>query len=153
MHALGKLADECFNGRPPRCWLRIIRRATSSIPEHRYSTVEELATAIRRRHASVLAGALSTFVGLSILFPLTMQNGRVRPPGEPRWDALYETVVTNIEVRQLMAEFPDGRKQYKRIRLPQEVSLIRLDGRELKFDAPLKLEPHETQLCQLAGLS
>ena len=143
VHALGKLADECFNGRPPRCWLRIIRKATSSIPEHRYSTVEELATAIRRRHVQVLAGALSTFIGFSILFLVTTQNGRVRPPGEPRWDALCETVVTNIEVRQLMAEFPDGRKQYKRVRLPQEVSLVRLNGRKLKFDAPLKLEPHE----------
>ena len=60
----------------------------------------------------MLAGALSTLVGLSIFFMVMTQNGRVRPPGEPqrvesRWDALCETVVTNIEVRQLMAEFPN----------------------------------------------
>ena len=34
IHALGVLADRCFDGRPPRTWKRIVERATSSIPAH-----------------------------------------------------------------------------------------------------------------------
>lgn len=51
IHALGMLANECFSGKPPRSWARIIRRSTSSIPSQRYSTVVEFARAIRYRHA------------------------------------------------------------------------------------------------------
>jgi serine/threonine protein kinase len=50
VHALGILADECFGGRPPRAWERIIRRATGSLPRQRYATAAAMAQAIRRRH-------------------------------------------------------------------------------------------------------
>ena len=50
IHALGRLADECFGGRPPRTWRRIIERATSSIPALRYQSVDEFVRAIRRRN-------------------------------------------------------------------------------------------------------
>jgi len=50
VHALGMLANECFSGNPPRSWVRIIRRSTSSIPSQRYKSVEEFAGAIRGRH-------------------------------------------------------------------------------------------------------
>jgi len=50
IHALGVLANHCFNGKPPRAWRRIIERATSSIPERRYSSVATLTQAIRHRH-------------------------------------------------------------------------------------------------------
>jgi len=50
VHALGMLANECFSGDPPRSWVRIVRRSTSSIPSQRYRTVEEFAEAIRKRH-------------------------------------------------------------------------------------------------------
>ena len=50
IHALGVLADRCFNGKPPRTWARIIERATSSIPAHRYHSVTAFARAIRRRN-------------------------------------------------------------------------------------------------------
>ena len=48
IHSLGVLADQCFNGNPPRTWKRIIQRATSSIPAHRYPSVTAFARAIRR---------------------------------------------------------------------------------------------------------
>ena len=51
IHALGVLANVCFNGNPPSAWAKIIRRSTSSIPEQRYATVAEFARAVRRRHA------------------------------------------------------------------------------------------------------
>ena len=50
IHALGVLADQCFNGNPPRAWKRIIEHATSSIPAYRYPSVAALAHAIRRRN-------------------------------------------------------------------------------------------------------
>ncbi len=56
MHALGKLADECFGGNPPRTWRRIIERATSSIPERRYPSVAAFIRAIHRRNSLRTAG-------------------------------------------------------------------------------------------------
>ncbi len=50
IHSLGVLADSCFCGKPPRAWKRIIERATSSIPAHRYQDVASLARAVRARH-------------------------------------------------------------------------------------------------------
>ena len=50
IHALGVLADRCFDGKPPRVWKRIVERATSSIPAYRYQSVAEFARAVRRRH-------------------------------------------------------------------------------------------------------
>ena len=62
IHALGVLAEKLLGERASgrqkwgsgilsaSCWRRIIRRATSSIASERYQTVNEFATAIRRRH-------------------------------------------------------------------------------------------------------
>ena len=50
IHALGVLADRCFNGNPPRAWARIIQRATSSIPAQRYPSVAAFARAVRWHH-------------------------------------------------------------------------------------------------------
>ena len=50
IHALGVLADRCFDGKPPCAWARIIQRATSSIPAQRYPSVAAFARAIRQRH-------------------------------------------------------------------------------------------------------
>ena len=52
IHALGVLADRCVNGNPPRTWKRIIQRATSSIPAHRYPSVAAFARAIRSSNCS-----------------------------------------------------------------------------------------------------
>ncbi len=51
IHALGVLADRCFEGNPPRTWARIIERATSSIPARRYPSAASFARAIRWRHS------------------------------------------------------------------------------------------------------
>lgn len=50
IYALGMLANECFRGRPPRTWTRIIRRATAAIPAQRYASVDAFVKAVRRRH-------------------------------------------------------------------------------------------------------
>lgn len=64
IHALGVLADECFGGRPPRIWARIISRATSSLPKHRYRDVVSFMRAIRNRHRLC-------FVGMAAALALT----------------------------------------------------------------------------------
>jgi len=56
IHALGVLADRCFDGNPPNTWKRIIERATSSIPALRYQSVEEFLHAIRRRNLWRIVG-------------------------------------------------------------------------------------------------
>lgn len=48
IHALGVLANECFNGKAPWRWRRIIERATSSISRYRYSSVDAFVKAIHR---------------------------------------------------------------------------------------------------------
>lgn len=50
IHAIGCIANAAFDGNPPPNWAAIIRRATSSIPEQRYATVDELANAIEKRN-------------------------------------------------------------------------------------------------------
>ena len=56
IHALGVLADRCFDGNPSRTWRRIIERATSSIPALRYQSVEEFLHAVRRRNLWRIVG-------------------------------------------------------------------------------------------------
>ena len=50
IHALGVLADRCFDGKPPRAWKRIIECATSSIPTRRYQMIDEFLHVIRLRN-------------------------------------------------------------------------------------------------------
>ena len=66
IHALGAIVDECFKGNLPRCWERIVRRATSSIPGQRYSDIRAFMHAVRTRHrarniltAAVFAAAVA----------------------------------------------------------------------------------------------
>jgi serine/threonine protein kinase len=62
IHALGVLANECFKGCPSKEWTEIIGRATSSLPERRYRTVDDLVRAIGRRNrgkrAKIAAGLI-----------------------------------------------------------------------------------------------
>lgn len=74
VYALGMLANECFGGKPPKPWVRIIRRATAAIPSQRYPSVCVLARAISRRHLFrnlLVSGALCILLAgsaLSVLF-------------------------------------------------------------------------------------
>ena len=72
IHALGRIANIAFRGNPPRSWASIIRRSTSSIPEQRYPSVDELAAAIRHRnrgrHIALCLGVLSlVVVGVAVM--------------------------------------------------------------------------------------
>ena len=97
IHALGVLAYECFEEKPPRSWSRIIRRATSSIPQERFQSVGDFMTAIRRRHAlpcwSAAVG-LACLWGAGVWAGVAWWNSPVRVE-QRRWAALCaETEVT-----------------------------------------------------------
>ena len=67
VHALGVLADECFGGRAPRVWAKIISRAISSLPSHRYRDVDSFVRAIRRRYRMwrfLICGLVVLVVGI-----------------------------------------------------------------------------------------
>ncbi len=68
IHALGVLANTCFHDNPPRAWKRIILRATSSLPDYRYRTVDEFICAINKRHTfrNCLTGAFLAVILLLI---------------------------------------------------------------------------------------
>ena len=74
IHALGVLANACFDSRPPREWGRIIRRSASTLTSQRYRTADEFIRAIKNRHrvrywsigiSSVIA--LCAIVGVGIM--------------------------------------------------------------------------------------
>ncbi len=62
IHAIGVLASTCFGGRPPGIWRKIIRRATSSLPDERYPNVGSLARAVRLRHLPMALGIAAAVV-------------------------------------------------------------------------------------------
>jgi len=85
IHALGMLANVCFDGKPPKAWARIIRRSTSSIPEQRYASVSEFARAVRHRHEArwwtCAAAVVLAAVGVSaILAALTRKDWSCSQP-------------------------------------------------------------------------
>ena len=67
IHALGVLVNACFNGKPPRCWARIVRRSTSSIPEQRYASVDQFVSAVRHRHRVGKFAAVGALLSVAIL--------------------------------------------------------------------------------------
>lgn len=68
IHALGMLADACFDGKPSGAWAKIIRRSTSSIPEQRYSSIAEFIRAVRHRHAARWLLAISVIILMFLAF-------------------------------------------------------------------------------------
>ena len=109
IHALGRIANAAFGGNPPRTWESIIRRATSSIPAQRYETVDDFATAIRNRNRLRHLARIGLAVG-SIAVLAGVFFGREDIPlvrdvvQQSRFDALGETISTNVVVQQLLWE-------------------------------------------------
>ena len=82
IHALGMLANACFDGHPPAVWGRIIDCATGSIPSRRYPDVAAFARAIRHRHwrRNVFVSVISTSLCAAIAI---VMFGRVVAPRPP----------------------------------------------------------------------
>ena len=97
IHALGVLADRCFDGKPPRAWKRIIERATSSIPAHRYPSVAAFARAIRWRHLRRDALMSLGFMVVIVASVAVLQ----KPLGRlwTRWQAWMKAPVLNASAQ------------------------------------------------------
>lgn len=68
VYSLGMLANECFAGKPPRAWRRIIQRATAALPAQRYAAVGAFEIAVRRRRfvrTALVSAAAAIAVALS----------------------------------------------------------------------------------------
>lgn len=109
IHALGVLADQCFNGNPPRAWKRIIERATSSIPAHRYQSVAALVRAIRWRHLGRyvigMTVPLLVWAAISNIEPRTADfNEQPETAVNPRDAGLNEEPVTAVNTTGNMSK-------------------------------------------------
>ena len=151
IHALGVLADRCFDGKPPRAWARIIRRATSSIPAHRYPSVAAFARAIRWRHlwhvaaAGISAVALSGIL-LSCFYSWWTQSGRE----VWRWRALcdYGEIVSVSRICEPLDEshpkYPGSIVRYVTNRV--DGTILNLPKDTLSFARPILLKPGEYRI-------
>ena len=149
IHALGRIANIAFRGNPPRQWREIIRRSTSSIPEQRYSSVDEFAAAIRRRnrgrHIAICSLSFALLAGAAAL---TWLWGR-RLPEEIAWDRLCgEPVATNVVREDLISvtwidegglKIPAERR-YRIVTNRVDAVLIQLDGGTNAFVNPIRLK-------------
>lgn len=81
IHALGVIANDCFDSQPPSAWKKIIRRATSSLPAQRYRSAEAFARAVRLRHLPRrlrLAAAALAIVTFATTFVLSGTGATLR---------------------------------------------------------------------------
>ena len=151
IHALGKIADECFGGKPPKAWRRIIERATSSIPERRYQSVGDFIRAIRRRNylrAFVLCASAVLFSGgivAAVAAWLAMGGG------EPlKWRMLCERGdITSVEKSYEPYVSPKtGRKGYRILQITNVVKgvVVNLCQKTHSFNEPIELEPGEYRI-------
>lgn len=151
IHALGVLADRCFGGKPPKAWVRIIERATSSIPDRRYPSVAAFVKAIQRRNQSRRLG-----IGLSVLLLAGLSAAAFvmlyRRYGGEEWKwwlmRSHEPIVS-VEKEYVPYEHPvSGRKGYRIITQTNTVDgvVIRLNGKTVLFKKPMVLEPGQYRI-------
>ena len=151
IHALGVLADACFRGNPPRTWARIIRRATSSIPAHRYPSVVAFARAIRRRNLLLVVSAFVAMIALSGLclscfYSWWTQSGRE----VWRWRALcdYGEIVSVSRICEPLDEshpkYPGSIVRYVTNRV--DGTILNLPKDTLSFARPILLKPGEYRI-------
>ena len=150
IHALGVLADRCFDGKPPRAWRRIIERATSSIPERRYPSVTAFIRAIRRRNFlrtagfSAFAVLLLGAIAASVAAWLAMGGGELI-----KWRMLCERgEIVSVEEKSEPYESPVYGKCRRIFHVTNVVegTIINLQKRTLSFKEPIELAPGEYRI-------
>ena len=155
IHALGRLAYECFGGKPPRIWSDIIRRATSSIPGERYQTAADFIRAVRQRHR--VRSIAFSLMGVALAASLAAAWLSVGGTDGIRWSRLCEDVTTNIVKDVLykvdgvtnetyVAGFGNMRGvrpvyHYRPETNRLEMTIVRLGGVTNVFTHPIKLAP------------
>lgn len=159
VHALGMLARECFGGRPPHAWERIVRRAVSSVPDYRYPDVAAFARAVRRRHLRrrlLVAACVAMLVCATLPFfnPAEGERGALACE-RSAWEALCTETVTNVVVEQTVGivtatnemfgspgrfiVMPAGRS-FRTLTNRVSATIVNLGGRTNVFACPIRLE-------------
>ena len=167
IHALGVLADQCFNGNPPRAWTRIIERATSSIPAYRYPSVVALARAIRCRNylktaafclsAALILGAIATgfIVGLSqgggeVEGTVGGEGNGVVDAELSKWRSMCKRgdIASVKKTYVPLANSPSGRKRYRVRQVTNVVEgiIVHLPTNTVSFAEPIVLKPGEYRI-------
>lgn len=151
IHALGVLADACFRGNPPRTWARIIRRATSSIPAHRYPSVVAFARAICRRNLLLGVSAFVAVIALSGLclpcfYSWWTQSGRE----VWRWRALCDRGKI-VSVSRICEPLDVSHPQYpgyivRYVTNQVDGTILNLPKDTLSFARPILLKPGEYRI-------
>lgn len=164
VHAIGRLADVAFRSDPPRPWLPIIRRATSSIPSQRYPSIDALASAIRHRNdkrnvmlAVAALGLLALVVGVMIGLWRTTIGPTLA------WRSLCENVTTNLVVKELAWErlvtnkvgnstmvVPE--RAYRKVQKPSDITIVCLNGKTNEFDRPIVLDASREYFIEGPGI-
>lgn len=164
IHAIGRLADELFHADPPRTWLPIIRRATSSIPGRRYPSVSDLAHAIRHRHDRRRGfWAASALVALFLLGYALVGIWRTTVGPALAWRSLCENVATNLVVRELVWErqttnwvgqamFVVPERAYRDVQKQVNMTIVRLNSGTNAFGRPICLDPAHEYLIEGPGV-
>ena len=118
IHAIGMLANSCFEGRPPWRWRKIIDRATNSRNNARYKTAKKLARAVSRRYIPILGWSV---VGIALLCLLLLLCGA----------AAYAFFAINFMAgfswRDLSEIKESERIKRKALYLPEHVSMTDVD--------------------------
>ena len=166
IHALGMLADECFGGKAPLCWTRIIRRCSSSIPFLRYQSADAFIRAVKHRHwlrnilfAFLVLGALAAAVVVST-FEHAVPAEPLAPAEDPEvvaWRGLAENMTTNIvelgevayEITNKIGRITSIDKVYRNVTNEIDLMLVRLNSVTNKFERPIHLE--EGRECWIVG--
>ena len=153
IHALGVLAERLLNrgiGVLARVeWKKIIRRATSSIPEQRYQSIDEFVAAIRHRNRGEHIAICSLALTLLACCVFLVGQGIRRTPEEIAWDRLRGEVVSTNVVREELVSVKwldkDGMKipaerHYRIVTNRVEVVPIRLGEVTNTFVNPIRLK-------------
>ena len=150
IHALGKLADECFGGKPPRTWRRIIERATSSIPERRYPSVAAFIRAIRRRNCLWTLGLLAGVALLLGVIVAGVATWLAMGGGELiKWHMLCERgEIVSVEEMSEPYESPvyGECRHIFHVTNVVEGTIINLQKRTFSFKDPIVLAPGEYRI-------
>ena len=144
---------------PPRTWARIIRRATSSIPAHRYPSVAAFGRAIRWRHLWMYASGLTVvLLAIAAMSNIDLRNLKLL---DELLASSQEHKTANFQpnevVRQMMPPFgpslaesvrklnESSRRSWEHYRelFPTNMpvaNVVRLNGEEVALTEPLVLE-------------
>jgi serine/threonine protein kinase len=160
IHALGVLINECFKGRPPGPWEKIVSRATSSIPERRYGDIADLVKAVSRRNrgrkllaAGTVAAVVAAATVLARIFSGVGGDTATMSVEAPARSASVQptfgedAVVDVVDEELVSVAYATNRYgihpayfNFRRTTNRVEALVLRLEGGEKTFERPVALD-------------